>query len=230
MKNYITIPRSLILNKELGNKRVAAYAAILFSGWTGSSINTLVSSAGYSPTRGKSKISAQFKSLVDEFISLGYFSYIDGAIVYIKPGESYAIIYRSEFQRIILAREQSLSSGGRMNHAHILLLLAHIRLYMNNRDGVPRMYSNLLSRISESTGLSSRSISAGLKILEELNITHSEELPRYTDNNGCWHSNVTVFVDMEFRGQSEVDWHSESQKATTYILNRQTETRRNKAI
>lgn len=54
--------------------------------------------------------------------------------------------------------------------------------------------------------LSVRSISAGLRVLEQLNIIHSKELPRYKDKEGHWHANIRLFVNMEHRGKSDVQY------------------------
>lgn len=223
MKKSITIPRSLILNNGLGDKRVVIYSAILFSGWSGDSVEELVQYSRYSTCRDKSGVLNQFKSTIEQLVSAGYFSYNDRGIVYIKPSDSFGILYYSEFKRILLERDRSQKDGKRMNHAHLLLLLAYIRLSMIHKPGVPEFCSNLLARISGSTGLSVRSISAGLKTLEQLNIIHSEELPRYKDEEGHWHANVRLFVNMEYRGKSDVqhDWQSEVNRGITYILARQ---------
>lgn len=220
MKEFITIPRSLILNRDLGDKRVIVYSSILFSNWSGNNFEDLVRYSKYSACRDKSGVLNQFKAVVDQLVSKNYFFHGDRGIVYIKPNESFGIIYRSEFQRILQERACSQEKGQRMNHAHLLLLLAHIRLNMIHKPGVPEMYSNLLVRISESTGLSARSISAGLKVLEKLNIIHNEELPRYKDEEGHWHSNVRIFVNMELSGRSDVqrDWQREVSRGITYIL------------
>lgn len=223
MKEFITIPRSLILDRGLGDKRVIVYSSILFSGWPGDRVEDLVHYSRYSTCRDKSGVLNQYKSIIDQLVSKDYFFYDDRGIVYIKPNDSFGIIYYSEFQRILREREKSQKTGCRMNHAHLLLLLAHIRLNMIHKAGVPEMYSNLLVRISKSTGLSVRSISAGLKILEELNIIHNEELPRYKDEEGHWHSNVRIFVNMEpgWISDAQRDWQGEARRGISYILTSQ---------
>lgn len=220
MKEFITIPRSLIQNQDLGDKRIITYSSILFSGWTGDSLEDLLSYSRYSACRDKSGVRNQYKLLVDQLVLNHYFSYGDRGMVYIKSDEPFGIIYRSEFGRIIQERDRSRSSGKRMNHAHLLLLLAYIRLRQTHRPGMPEIYSDLLTRISDYIGLSVRSISTGLKILEQLNIIYNEELPRYLDEEGHWHSNVRIFVNMELNGRSDVkrDWQEEVYRGITQIL------------
>ena len=220
MNQYVMIPNSLIQNRELGDKRVVVHNSIFFSGWSGDDIDELVLYAKYSLSRERGKVLDQFKELVSQLVQDGYYT---RGMVYIKPKEGFGIIHYSEFQRIMQKREQERQRGNRINHAHLLLLLAHIRMCMFRQPGLPEVYSNLLKRISESTGLSVRSISSGLKILEELNIIHNEELPRYKDDAGHWHSNVRLFVNMELDGASDViyNWQHELSRAIRYIMSLQ---------
>ena len=205
----IKIPQSLIHNLSLNKKRVIAFAAIIASNWSGTDYKSLVEYSLYSGFRGKRGVINQFKELVGSFFDVGYFAKSDGGIVYINQEEQFGIIYDSEFQKILQLRAEYKLNGCRLNHAYVLLLLAHIRLYMNYQKGKPVYYSNLLVRISKNTGLSVRSISSCLKVLEELDIIHNEELPRYKDNNGGWHSNVRIFVNMKLYGTISYDWHRE---------------------
>ena len=216
MREFIMIPYSLIQDQAMGSKRIIVYSSILFSGWTGKNFEELVRYSHYSTCRDKSGTLNQFRGVVSQLIEENYLSNKGGGIVYIKRDESFGIIYYSEFQRIMQEREYQLKHGKRINHANLLLLLSHIRLNMINRE----YYSNLLIRISESIGLSVRSISSGLKILEKLNIIHNEELPRYKDNDGRWHSNVRIFVNMECQGSSDVlyDWQPEVSNGIRCIL------------
>ncbi len=205
----IKVPRSLIHNQSLNEKRVVAFASIIISGWSGADYESLVKYSLYSGFRGKDGVINQYKELVRSFFDAGYFTMSDGGIIYIDQEEQFGIIYYSEFQRILQLRTECKADGRRLNHAHVMLLLSYIRLYMNYQKGKPVYYSNLLIRISENTGLSVRSISSCLKVLEELGIIHNEELPRYKDNDGGWHSNVRIFVNMKLYGTISYDWHHE---------------------
>lgn len=217
MNQYVMIPNSLIQNRALGEKRVVVYASIFFSGWSGQNIDELVLYAKYSLSRERGKVLDQFKELVAQLVQGGYYT---GGMVYIKPAEGFGIIYYNEFQRIMRRRELERQRGNRINHAHLLLLLAHIRMCMIRQPGLPEVYSNLLKRISESTGLSSRSVSSGLRVLEELNIIHNEELPRYKDSAGNWHSNVRLFINMEpgITSGTTYSWQHELSRAIRYIM------------
>lgn len=222
----IKIPRSLIHNLSLNKKRVVAFAAIIASNWSGTDYESLVKYSLYSGFRGKDGVINQFKELVRSFFDAGYFTKSDRGIIYIDQEEQFAIVYYSEFQKILQLRTKCKTDGHRLNHAHVLLLLSYIRLYMNYKKGKPVYYSNLLIRISKNTGLSVRSISSCLKILEELDIIHNEELPRYKDDNGGWHSNVRIFVNMKLYGTISYDWHREVLRSVKLLRTNQEINRR----
>lgn len=213
----IKVPRSLIHNLSLNEKRVVAFASIIVSGWSGADYESLAKYSLYSGFRGKDGVINQYKELVRSFLDAGYFTESDGGIIYIDQKEHFGLIYYSEFQKILQLRTKYKADGRRLNHAHVLLLLSYIRLYMNYQKGKPVYYSNLLIRISENTGLSVRSISSCLKVLEELSIIHNEELPRYKDNDGGWHSNVRIFVNMKLFGTISYDWQREVLRSAKQI-------------
>lgn len=217
----IKIPRSLILNRSLNEKRIVAFVSIIVSDWSGSDYNALATYSLYSGFRGKDGVINQYNELVRSFLDAGYFKKVDGGMFYIDQEEQFGIIYYSEFQKILQLRSESKDNGRRLNHAHVLLLLSYLRLYMNYQSGKPVYYSNLLIRISENTGLSVRSISSCLKVLEELEIIHNEELPRYKDDDGGWHSNVRIFVNMKRFGNISYDWRHEVQRSARQIRTNQ---------
>lgn len=217
MQEFVMIPRSLIYNCELNEKRVLAYSSILFSGWGGKNIEELVAYSKFSTRRDAGGILYQYKELVYQFIKNQYFENKKSGMKYIKQQDCFGIIYYNEFQRILQAREDSVRSGRRMNHSHILLLLSHIRLCMIRQPCMPLFYSNLLSRISDGIGMSVRNITKSLKVLEELNIIHSEELPRYKDSNGQWHSNVKIFVNMKIE-ERDYNWQDEVARGIRCIM------------
>lgn len=213
----VMVPKGVILNRQLNDKRVIAYASTVVSNWSGTDYAALARYSLYSGFRGKDGVISQYKELMRNFFDAGYFALADGGMIYIDHKEQCGIIYYSEFQRILQERVRSKAEGRTMNHAHVLLLLSYIRLYMNTHSGNLVYCSNLLIRISESTGLSVRSISSALRVLEELDIIHNEELPRYKDHEGCWHSNVRVFVNKKRFGSVSYDWQREAQMSIMRI-------------
>lgn len=231
MSQYVMIPRGIIDNKQLGNKRAIIYASIFFSGLHPLKTKELVEYSRFSTCRDKTGVLNQYKAAIDNLYSFGFLG-DDGDGFYIKPEDGFGMIYAEEFQKILSERDRLSLAGKRMNHANVILLLAYVRSRMIKRTGIPKFYSDLLSRIAENTGLSTRSVSAGLDVLEQLNIIHHEELPRYQSKNGFWHSNVRIFVDMESHDQSisPLDWEAETKRGIKYILNRKMNKRRNESI
>lgn len=195
VQDFVMIPRSLVTRKELGNKRVIAYASALFINWDGTNMDELVRVGGYSPNdRHKGSVLSQYKNLVTE-LHLDEFSRPGVCLHPAKsPKEGFCIIRRREFERILEARRNDLSDRY-INQANVILLLATIRCYMYNDPEKPMYYSDMLFRLAERTGLSKRSLTAAISVLEQLEIIHSQELPRYQDSNKQWHANVRIFVE-----------------------------------
>lgn len=223
---FIRIPRSLIYDKELGNKRILVYSSILFTCWSSKccNINKLIDDCDFVRGRVSSGVEKQFRILIGLLIEKGFVSTQEKlgdtfSFCMQAPINSFGIINRFEYDDIIQYRIKEKSNGKRINHSHILLLLSYIRLNMDKRTGKPMMHFSMLKTISDNTGLSVRSISAALKVLEELAIIHSEELPRYKDKNNNWHSNVKVFVNMKsLKNNTNYDWRIELQKSIDSIL------------
>ena len=82
-----------------------------------------------------------------------------------------------------------------------------------------RHYNN----IEVDIGLSSRYISKATKILNKMDIIEYRELPRYKDESGNWHTEVTLFVNKYKRidnGESidtKYDFNQELQWGIEYI-------------
>lgn len=142
-----------------------------------------------------------------------------------SPKNSFGIIYEFEYRRIFDYRIAAKKESKRVNHSHLLLLLSYIRLNMIKQPGKPVMHFSMIRTISQNIGISTRSIAVALRILEELSIIHSEELPRYKDKNGNWHSNVRIFVNMEqcslVATNNNYDWQEETVRGINEILRNQ---------
>lgn len=218
--NCVRVPRGLIEDKSLGDKRVLVYASISFSRWNGN-MNELASSCGYSVDRHNGAMNQQIASIVHALTEYGYAAMHSKTYSLVRHGECFGMIYKDEYEKIMNARKLERERGHRMNHAHALLLLSCIRCYMLKTKGKPRIYSNLLVRISENIGLSVRSISGCIRLLEDLDIIHSEELPRYK-SNGSWHSNVHIFVNRQDHSPASspctYDWQNETKRGINMIL------------
>lgn len=237
------LPRRLIYDTDSGDKRILLYMFLYFRksmiGQIAFTLDDAVISCGYKPCRSVGRINDEFAELIHRFKNSGYISInqvnhsaqmIATALPSFEQPRSFGMIYYEEFSRIINFRKMSKEKTGRkINQAHLLLVLSYIRLNMHKRTSIhdkqPEMFFSYIQTMANNTGLSERCISSSLSILEELNIIHSEELPRYYDKEYHWHSNVRIFVNMErytLEGtDSNYDWHKENDRGILYILSSQ---------
>lgn len=193
--DWVTVPKSIIEQNSLGNKRVLVYAAILFTNQYPINPLKLTKDLSLSTTRNPGGSYQQVKAISSLLVSEAYIANTDRGMVYIKKHEPYSRIYKAEFERLLSYRKEQLSSGNRINHSDALLVLAFIRMSMVHDVGHPSFYSDQLSRIGSSIGLSTRRVSTAVSLLEELKILSKRTTPSYTDRNGSWHSGVTIFVE-----------------------------------
>lgn len=221
--SYVKVPRGLIEDQDLGDKRVLIYIAAVLSNCDEKSIDKLVTYCGYSLDRHSGTVKSQFEDVIRRLVSNGYLQLRHGHFVIGRVKDCFGIIYRDEIEKIMRAREVRKHTQQRVNHAHALLLLSCVRCYMLRSHDAPH-YSNLLKRISENIGISVRSISGCVRVLEDLDILHSEELPRYKDENGLWHSNVRIFVNRQCRAvpsSKNYDWRQVTRCGIQMILRNQ---------
>lgn len=224
--DYVRIPCSLIYNKQLGDKRVLFYSSLLFHCWDKKEcdLTELSQYCGFCVDRHADANTAIFSKLLQDFVDAGYIEIKSGyrkifTFLSKSPKNSFGIIYKYEFTQILEYRKSQRQNGLRVNHAHLLLLLSYIRLNMERQLGKPVVHFSMIKTISENIGLSTRSVSLAMKILEELSIIHHEPLPRYQDENGNWHTNVKIFVNMNnVNNANEYDWQQETYIAKQNLL------------
>ena len=220
---FVKVPRKLIEDTSIGDKRVLVYSSIAFTYWSGQDEDKIISACGYSPCDRHSE-SAGSKAIecVQQLRSNSYIEQSRGRVSLCADSGCFGMIYADEYKQIVDARR--ILKGKRINHAHILLFLAHVRCFMSKANNYPRFYSNLLMRIADNIGISVRSVSTCARILEDLEILHSEELPRYKDGYGRWHTNVRIFVDIHSHAalpHSSYCWQRETQRGIMSILSNQ---------
>ena len=218
---FVQVPRNLIEDQAIGDKRVLVYLSISFSKWTGCKVDELTTFCGYSAdNRHSGSAGQQIRNIVAQLISRGYLTSHANQMRFTTFNDCFGAIYYDEFDKIMRTTKSTRVGDHRVNHAHLLLLLSCIRCYMIHTTGAPQIYSNLLKRISEHIGISVRSISNCIRALEDLEIIHSEELPRYKDSNGNWHSNVRIFVNRQSRYNPNhtYDWQQETKRGINMIL------------
>lgn len=223
---YIRIPRSLIYNKELGDKRVLSYSSLLFHCWDEKrcDIPELLSFCGFSDNRHSYAVSSEFAELFQKFDLAKYINIKSKTKNYFTffsepPKRSFGIIYKNEFAQILEYRKIQKENRVRINHSHLVLILSYIRLNMERQPGKPVIHFSMLKTIAENVGISPRSVTTAINILESLSIIHHEPLPRYRDEDGNWHTNIKIFVNIgNVNNVTGYDWQQETQRAINYLL------------
>lgn len=212
--NYIRIPRSLIYDKELGDKRILLYSSLLFHCWEHKKcdLDELSRYCGFCINRHNDSNTNAFAELIHRFSNNGYITIkkISNKIFTFDsqlPMSNFGIIYEYEFAQIFEYRNTQKKLGLRINHSNLILLLSYLRINMQQHYQKPVMHFSMIKTISENTGMSTRSITLSLKILEQLSIIHCETLPRYKDQYGKWHTNIKIFVNIKnVKNITDYDW------------------------
>ena len=232
-KNIVgKIPREIIYNQSLGEKRVMFYLQIYFSVTRSKELVIItddeVRAMGFRPDAHKGRINDEFNSFVGFLTEWGYLKVSKKGRYYsryhalskIEEQTPYAVIMYDEFQKII---------KNASNKSATLLLLAFIRLNSykrkNSKDKHPEIYFGYLSEIANRLGVAIRSVSASLKHLSSLGILYGEEQRRFQDKHGNWHSGVYIFID-KVRYANNIpdqsyDWQSEFERASKWLIREQ---------
>jgi|GEM_PF-7119338 len=116
------------------------------------------------------------------------------------PDNQFALINSDELYKIIDFKNY-ISKTDRMTSSILLLVLSYIKLNLSNRaenqsiKDKPEMACGFLKYIAKEISLSDRKMENAVKMLNQLDIIYSEELPRYKNDEGEWRSNRTIFVN-----------------------------------
>lgn len=182
-----------------------------FNSKIGFCIKDILDWLGHVRDRHKNGIEEKLTDLILELEKVGYLK-LHSKIHYDKfckatlsydlfyPENKFAIIYFNELEKIIEFKNY-VKDNSRMTSSILLLVLSFIRLRMLKRgefqkvQDKPEIHYNRYKTIAHFLGLTDRQISNAIKILNQLDILYSEELPRYKDSKGNWHSNFFIFAD-----------------------------------
>ena len=201
MPNYVMIPREIIYNKELGDKRVIMFSYLCsrraLDDTVAFSISELCHWSRLKPNSREGKINQKYLELLNQFSKLNYFKTFPDFEKLLKTRysstdyynvtlnidkfdvqDNFALVYFNELETIIdfkLNLKNSELDLTRMSSAYILLVLSYLRVNMNRNLEYPQCCYRLYSSISEDIGLSERYISRIIEILEELKIIKHKE-------------------------------------------------------
>lgn len=225
MPNYVKIPREIIYNKDIGDKRVIIFSYLCsrraLDDTVAFSISELCCWSHLKPNYHDGKINQKYLEVLESLSHYGYFNdypdfqklsnekknstdyyNISLDIQKFDTLDSFGIIYFDELERILNFKEELKDTDieiSRMSSAYILLLLSYLRVNMNRNQDKPLCCYRLYQKISEDIGLSERYISRIVEILDVMNIIKYQEgkRTRYTksDNTYGFVTAPKIFVD-----------------------------------
>lgn len=212
MPNYVKIPREIIYDKDIGDKRVIIFSYLCsrraLDDTVAFSISELCHWSHLKPNYHDGKINHKYLKTLESLSRYGYFvdhpdfsklakekknstDYYNIALDIGKfdTPDNFGIIYFDELQRILAFKEELKNKDidlVRMSSAYILLLLSYLRVNMNRNLDKPQCCYRLYQKISEDIGLSERYISRIVEILDAMNIIKCQESKRtrYMKSNG----------------------------------------------
>lgn len=227
MSNYVKIPREIIYNKEISEKRVILFSYLCsrraLDDTVAFSTSELCHWSRLKPNYHEGKINQKYLATLS---SLSHYNYFENHPNFEKLAkekknstdyynvkiniekfdipDSFGIIYFDELERILNYKEELKSKNvdlNRMSSSYILLLLAYLRVNMNRDLTKPLCCYRLYQTISEDIGLSERYIGRIVEILDLLNIIKNKEAKRtrYKKSNGSYGfiTAPKVFADYE---------------------------------
>ena len=231
MPNYVKIPREIIYNKDIGDKRIIIFSYLCsrraLDDTVAFSISELCHWSHLKPNYHDGKINQKYLEVLESLSHYGYFiDYPDfhklsnekknstdyyNISLYIQKFDtldSFGIIYFDELDRILNFKEELKDTDIdllRMSSAYILLLLSYLRVNMNRNPDKPLCCYRLYQKISEDIGLSERYISRIVEILDVMNIIKWQEgkRKRYKKSNGEYGFITSPKVFSDYRRYSK---------------------------
>ena len=141
---YITIPSSIILNKDMDVMRVAAYSFFMFRRGLDSclyfSINAMIHWFNKKPNRNKGRINDKLLGVISDLKDLGYLTYPED--VFTKTSKGTAPIW----EQFVEASFDTVSAAQENNHNRFAIIyLDEIKAIMNYQGNPKDVYLNSFS-------------------------------------------------------------------------------------
>ncbi len=214
MPNYVKIPREIIYNKDLSDKRVIIFSYLCarrsLDDTVAFSTTELCQWSHLKPNYRDGKINQKYYEVLEMLSHSGYFiNFPDFEKLKIEKKNSneyqlikidiskfdvpdnFGIIYFDELEMILGFKGELRDSGidlSRMSSAYMLLLLSYLRANMNRNEDKPLCCYRHFKKISDDTGLSERYIGRIVEILDFLKIVKCVEIKRsrYEKDDGSY--------------------------------------------
>lgn len=244
---YATVPKEIIYNKEMNDKRVIVYCYFSLKygldDTVGFSCDSVVTWCGFKSNYHKDKINENITTTINGLISNQYIKvsgvisrneYNEATLNMEKfcPDTQFAIIYYDEIQKIMDFKKiiNDDKEKNRMSSAILLLVLSYLRMnmlrrqegYIGKESDKPEFCYRYYIDIEKDIGISSRYISRAISILIKLDLLAKQEIPRYKDEHDNWHTEVTLFVnkykyDKQGKLDQKYNYQQELQWGIDYI-------------
>ncbi len=214
MPNYVKIPREIIYNKDLSEKRVIIFSYLCtrrsLDDTVAFSTTELCHWSRLKPNYRDGKINQKYYEVLEALSHSGHFvnfpdfeklkiekknsneyQLIKIDITKFDIPEKFGIIYFDELDKILNFKGELQDRDidlSRMSSAYILLLLSYLRVNMNRSEDKPLCCYRHYKKISDDIGLSERYIGRIVEILEFLNIVKCVEVKRsrYEKDDGSY--------------------------------------------
>ena len=243
MPNYVKMPREIIYNKDIGDKRVIIFSYLCsrraLDDTVAFSISELCHWSYLKPNYHDGKINHKYLEVLELLSHHGYFidcpnfqklakekknstDYynIKLNIEKFDIPDGFGIVYFDELDKILNFKEELKDKDidlSRMSSAYILLLLSYLRVNMNRNSDKPLCCYRLYQKITEDIGLSERYISRIVEILDVMDIIKYQEgkRNRYKKGNGEYGFVTSPKVFADYRKFIK-DEHGNSQLDENY--------------
>ena len=223
--NYVKIPRDIIYNKKLTDKRVIIFSYLCvrrsLDDTVAFSTTELCNWSKLKPNYRKGKINQKYYEVLLQLSHYDYFGLhpdfekcleantnsekyqqVKLNIEKFDVPDNFGIIYFDELDKILNFKEELKDNKdidlARMSSAYLLLLLSYIRVNLNRMEDKPLCCYRHFKTISEDIDLSERYIGRIVNILETLKIIKFQPLKReqyYKDNKKKFLTTPKVFAD-----------------------------------
>ena len=225
---YIYIPLSIILDKELDTKRIGAFSYLRIhcglNDTIGFTVSDMVEWNGMKPNQRIDKTNDKFLSVIEDFCSRGYLTYLtepnrssymkcqfNTEYYYEECSKGYAIVYLDELKKIMAYKNLQ---GNSISNVLLLLVFSYFRYKIRRRPNelkpeertleniklrqkrLPDAYDSNITAIAEEIGIHKQTLSKVIDILEnELKLIVTDRAYRVKNEDGEFRTLPTIFAN-----------------------------------
>lgn len=227
MPNYVKIPREIIYDTALSDKRVIIFSYLCarrsLDDTVAFSTKELCNWSKIKPNYRAGKINQKYYEVLLLLSHYGYFNECPDFEKCLTEGsnsdkfrkvklnidkfdipDGFGIIYFDELDKIINFKEELANTKidtSRISSAHLLLILSYIRVNLNRDPSKPLCCYRHYKRIHEDTGVSDRYVSKSLEILKAMGIINyiTMQRIRHKDKHGDISFTTTPKIFADYR-------------------------------